>query len=348
MIKEKINYLKEKKDTPCVTISMNTHRTHPENLRDIIQLKNFCKEAEVQLLDDYGRNSVEPILEKLSKVQQEIDVNYNLDSLHIYLSNNTNEIIRLGWPASYNRVHISDSFVVNPLIKAYNRSEDYFIMLLSQSGVQLFEALNDAIVEEIKNEDFPFPENGLSVPPEQRSDPKKMNNMVREYLNRVDKAIVKIYNETKANVVVICTENNYSRLMQVADRPDIYWGYANIDYNRTAEHQLAAQAWAIAKNMYAERKALAIAEMKKAADQRKVLTDLEEIVVAASDGRADLLIVHQDFFESVPLKRHGMFEVIYEIISTIASDVMSKNGRTFFTENNEIKQLGDIVMKVRY
>jgi len=32
-------------DELCVTISVNTHRTHPDNLSDRIKIKNFTREA---------------------------------------------------------------------------------------------------------------------------------------------------------------------------------------------------------------------------------------------------------------------------------------------------------------
>ncbi|WP_301922683.1 hypothetical protein [Ferruginibacter sp.] len=99
------------------------------------------------------------MLEKLEQIPNEIDVNYNLDSLHIFLSNSTKEIIKSAWPTEEDKEDIAGSFVIRPLIKAYNRSEEYLILLLSQSGVQLFEALNDSIVEEIRNDNFSFKEN---------------------------------------------------------------------------------------------------------------------------------------------------------------------------------------------
>ena len=45
------------------------------------------------------------------------------------------------------------------LIKVYNRSEVYLVLRLSQGGVQLYRAMNNAILEEVQNDDFPFKEN---------------------------------------------------------------------------------------------------------------------------------------------------------------------------------------------
>ncbi len=44
-LKEQLQELATKKDSPCVTISLNTHRTYPDNTQDEILLKNLLKEA---------------------------------------------------------------------------------------------------------------------------------------------------------------------------------------------------------------------------------------------------------------------------------------------------------------
>jgi hypothetical protein len=358
MIREKLIKLTQEKNKPCVTISLNTHRTHPDNAQDAIALKNLCKEAKNRLINEFDKHPIAFLLEKLSAISDETDVNYNLDSMHIFLSNDTKEIIKSIWPTQENKVHISDTFALRPLIKAFNRSEEYLILLLSQSGVQLFEAMNDSVVEEIKNENFPFVENShYFEDSDKRSDAKQIDNMVREYFNKIDKALVKFYFQTGLNCLVICTENNYSRLMQVADKPDIYLGYANINYNNTTNHYIAAQAWKIIKEKQKKQRTAAIVEIKEAFAHGKVLTDLQEIYRAAKEGRADLLITYDEFSQSVIMAGDTSFELINDatlpnaiddIVSNIAWEVISKNGRAIFTNQDEIKDLGVIALKVRY
>lgn len=78
--------------------------------------------------------------EKISTVVGKIDKNYNLESLHIFLSNNTLEIIKSELPTTDNKVHISENLALRPIIKDYLRSEEYLIMLLSQGGVNVYKA----------------------------------------------------------------------------------------------------------------------------------------------------------------------------------------------------------------
>jgi len=291
-------------------------------------------------------------------VSKEIDVNYNLDSLQIFLSNDTKEIVKSSWKTNNGGVHISESFAIRPLIKNYNRIENYFVMLLSQSGVQLYEAVDEDIINEVRNDDFPFSENPhYNTNKEKVSDSKYLDNLVREFLNKVDKALVKVHNETDLKCVVIATEDNYSRLQQVADKPSVYLGYANIDYNKIATHHISKQSWELVKEQQKQRRTEAISEILEAVAHGKVLTDLQEIFQASIDGRGDLLIIHQDFSQAVVMKDERTFDLvddsttpnaIDDITSTIAWEVISKKGRVIFTSQDEIKDLGKIVLKTRY
>lgn len=358
MLLQQLEELAEVKNTPCISIAFNTHRTHPENERDIINLKNFVSEAANRVIEEHGKKHALPLLDRLNALETDVDANYNLDSLHIFLSNDTKQIMRSPWKVTHETVHLSDRFALRSIIKDYNRTEHYLVMLLSQSGVHLFEVMNDTIVEEIKNNDFPFSDNKhRNTDSNRSSDSKYLDDLVREYLNVVDKALVKVTNERNMNCVVVCTEDNFSRLKQVADRPSIYLGYAPIDYNNTEPHQIAKQSWELIKPIQKERRNKAIAEMKEAVAQGAVFTDLQEIFQASMDGRGDLLLVHQDFSQAVAMTGDRTFDriedstqkdAIDDISSTIAWDVMSKGGRVFFVNQDEIKDLGEIVLKTRY
>ncbi len=357
-MQNKLEILAVEKNNPCVSISLNTHRTHPDNIPDAIELKKLLKEAEERVIAEFGKRPVKELLEKIDTVADEIDINYNLDSLHIFLSNTTKEIIKSPWPIQENAVHISDRFSIKTLIKLLNRTENYLILLLSQSGVKMLHAINDGIVEEVKNDDFPFSKNlHYLTHHDKLSDGKQVDNMVREFLNAVDKAVVKVNNDTKMNCVVICTEDNYNRLMQVADKPSIYYGNAHINYNDVADKTIAAEAWKIVNALQKKSRTDAIIEMNEAVGEGNVITDLSDIYRAVKEGRGDLLITHNDFKQ--PVKMTGEFsfdlvddvtqtDVIDDISSEIAWEVISKKGRAIFTNQEEIKTLGDIVLKVRY
>jgi len=343
---------------PCVTVSLNTHRTHPDSLQDAIQLKNLSKEAESRLISEYGKKETTNLVESLHQIVDSIDINLNLDSLHIFLSDTTTEIIRSPLPTSDDVVHVGDSFAIKPLIKIFNRTESYLIMVLSQSGVQLFDASNDAVTQELENDDFPFPDNPHYLDSKaQLSDSNRVDNMVREYLNKVDKALVKVYQETGQHCIVICTEDNYSRLMQVADNPDVYMGYSPINYNDTATHTIAKQAYSMVEERQKDLRTKAISEMQESVGVKGITTDIIEIYKAAKEGRGELLVTHADFSQPAMVLDEYTIKLIDDptlegatddIISDIAWQVLSMKGRVVFTRQEELDSLGKIALKLRY
>ena len=358
MQKDTLEKLTAEKSNPCLTISLNTHRTYPDNAQDAISLKKLCEEAEERLVREFGKKSIELLLDKLELIPSEMNENYNLDSLHIFLSNKTKAIFKSTWPTKDDRIYISDSFAIGPIIKSIHRSIDYLILVVSQGGAKMFEATNDSVVSEIQNGYFPFTENPhFNTEPEKISYPKASDNMVREFLNKVDKAAVKLYYQTNLSCVVICTDDNYSRLLQVADKHDIYAGHAKIDYNNQAGHQIAEQAWEIIKEQQTKREKAAIEEIKEAIGHNKAITGLSEIYKAAKEGRGELLLVQNDSSQAVKMTGDTTFELVEDITqpgiiddinSEIALEVISKKGRVVFTDLNELKGPGDVILKTRY
>lgn len=356
--KAKLKRLANERNNPCVSISMNTHRTHPDNLQDEIVLKNLIKEAEERVISEFGERESEEVLKKLKNISNKIDINYFLDSLHIFISKDTEEITQSIWEVKENRVYIDDHFAIKPLIIEHNRVSIYLILKLTQDATHLFEVHNDNVVKEVENHIFPFGENPHRESSKvQKSDSEFMDTMIREHFRDIDKALVDYIGNQDTKVVVVSTKDNYSKLQQVATKPSIYLGHTDLNYQEKAPHQLVKGAWEIILNDHKNTRTKAIEEVKSAVSENKVLTDLQEIFQASIDGKGDLLIVHKDFQQPVKMIDNRTFEYgddpkqegyIDDITSNIAWNIISNGGSVFFTENDEIKELGNIVLKTRF
>ena len=359
-IKDQLAKLAEEKSYPSVTISFNTSRTIPDNQQDPIKLKNLVKEAEERILEKMHWREAPEVLEKLKALPEEMEVHKNIESLNIYVSKDTFEFIRTTNPVVHEGVWVDETFAIRPLIKAVNRIEEYLVLYLTQKGVHLYKAIDNTIVEEINNDDFPFTESGYNLSHVFADDRTNdiQQNRLKNFINQVDKAVLRVDPTYSTPVLVVSVADNYSYLLDEADRPAVYIGNVSADFNSpTQKHEFMADAWEFMKERQKAHRTELIEEMQEAVGQGNVVTDLEEIYQAAIDGRGDLLIVHQDFQQAVRMIDDRTFEfvedpteegAIDDITSIIAWEVISKKGRAIFTSQEEIKDLGNIVLKTRY
>lgn len=345
-------------DNPSVTISLKTHRTFPDCEKDQIRLKNLIKEAEERLVNEFGKKETAGIVDKMNKIAESYDYRHSLDSLHIFLSDSVSEIVKSPWPVDVNKVHVSNYFAVKPLIIVKDRVADYMILLLSKSGSKLYVANNEKVVSEIETDVFPSTDNPFDVTSKvAQSDSGKIDKMLLEYYNRIDKEVVRIHRENGLKCLVVSTEDNYIKLKKVADVPSIYMGFAAVNYNDDSVHTIGKSAWEVIVSNQKTERAKAIEEMQQAVNQGKVLTDLGEIYRAAKEGRGELLIVHNDYLQPVKMNGEDSFDLIDDVTvhgaiddinSVIAKEVISKKGRVVFTNQYEIKTLGKIALKTRF
>lgn len=353
----RIEKLATVQSSPSITVALNTHRTHPDNAKDSIVLKNLIAEAEQRLQDEYDEHIAAPLIDKLRTIASSVDPNYHLDSLHLFVSAEHSEVLKLAHSVEMDGVYIDDRFRIRPLIKSLNRSESYLILFLTQKGVQLYRAQNDAIEEEIENEDFPMGENPMVVPAENVSHSRSVDNKLKEYFNLVDKAVVREYHRSTLSVVVITTEENFRVLREVADKPEIYVGYTSIDFNRKEQHQLAKQAWEVIKDNIEKNKRQIIEAVKEAVGQNKVYTDLQEIYRAAVAGRGEILVVDPSFTQPATIVDESTLELVDDpttpgaeddIVSYIAWKVLAAGGQVVTLNNPDLGELSPIALKTRY
>lgn len=357
MLKEQLQQLASVQDGACVSISLATHRTHPDNLADKINLKNALKEAETRVLQEFDKRSVAGLLENLEALDKEVNHDYNSEGMFVFVSNNIKEVIRTAWPPDNNSVDLDHRFSLRNLIKAYNRSSHYYILYLSQSGVHLFEAEDDRITEEIKEGGFPLKENThYHTDNLKKSDPKNIDNKLKEYFNRVDKAVVREIGSKGLPCIVSSTPYNYEVLQAVADVPQLYSGHIPVDYNNNDQHHLAKAAWEVIKEIQKQERADAIDEMFGAVSSGKVVTDVQEIWRAAHEGRGELLIVSNSLSIPAGVLSSGLSineekttpGVTDDIVNDVAWEIISKNGKVYFTDQPALAELGEMALKVRY
>ena len=66
---------------PCLTITLPTHRTRPDNKQDPIRVKNLVTEGTNRLLGEFSKREVGPLLDRLNALVDRLDYECTLDGL---------------------------------------------------------------------------------------------------------------------------------------------------------------------------------------------------------------------------------------------------------------------------
>ncbi|MGJ1315762.1 hypothetical protein, partial [Sphingobacterium multivorum] len=157
--------------------------------------------------------------------------------------------------------------------------------------------------------------------------------------------------------LVFCTEDNYSKLLQVADRPSVYYGYLPIDYNNIETHQLESRAWNFMKQELVRKNEDYFKELEAAVGKGLVITDLQEIYRACQDGRGDILVVQESFHQAVKILSDRDIAIvdspigldtIDDISSLLALLIDERGGQTVYVPQIPNEELQPIALKTRY
>jgi peptide subunit release factor 1 (eRF1) len=354
-----LKQLKDNRDELCVTLIVNTHRTHPENEKDELALKNLMKKAESRLVELLDKKGAAPYLEKLQQLAEKNDHRHNLESLILFVSNSIAEAVKL--PISVtNRVIIDTTFATRDLIRAEHEQEAYYLLVLSKNEARLIEALNDTVVSEIKG-DFPHKNETLfNTSKHDRHTAGADEKMIKEFFNRTDKLVQKAIKDHRLPVFVVADERNFTHFMEVADQKDRY--VSRVIKQRgdeeAAAHHLVKSAWADVHAYNREKNARRIEDFQKAVSSGKVLSDPGEIWKAIIEGRGQTLFVKKGLFKPAVILENGIKivaenektepNVIEDIIDEMIEHNLNYGGDTVFIEDDSLEKHQGLALVTRY
>ena len=146
-MKATLKSLRETKANPAVSIFVKTHREHPANEKDPIALKNQLKVVEERLTNEYDKQTASAILKGIHAKTDDLNHNYNLDTLAIFASTEDVQVIRMPLDTT-ERVVISDSFATRDLVRDMASAVHFYTVVLTRDVARLIEASNDRVVAE--------------------------------------------------------------------------------------------------------------------------------------------------------------------------------------------------------
>lgn len=356
----KLNDLKKVNAENCVTIILNTHRTAPDNQKDIITLKNLIREAGNRLQNSAEKKDAEAIMESLNKLESSIDVSHNQESLVLFVNAEKNiaEYIRLPIPVT-DRVVIGDTFATRDLLRAVHLNAGYYILVLSQQNVRFLQAMNDALVKEF-TDTFPLENKGFFTNPGiESSYAARQTNLMAEFFNLVDKEVNKIRKENPLPVLICTEEANYYEYLKVADEKDsIYPMYLNGNRLDEKAAAIVKEAWPLIKDEIERQNMERKKNLDRAVGNGLFLSDVNEIAGAIKEGRVATLYVQEGLFQPAVFegdhirllaeneeKPAGFIDDIFDELIELN---MEYNGNTVFLPEGNLDKFNGFAAVTRY
>ncbi|NML38766.1 hypothetical protein HHL17_16270 [Chitinophaga sp. G-6-1-13] len=337
--------------TPAVTILLSTHRTFPDNKQDSIHLKNLIAEVEKELYEQFDKRIVWPVLDKIKETEKSINHDYNLDTLVIFASADFLLVKRLPIVTT-DRYVIGDRFEIRPLLKAVQQSEHYYIISVSRQKIRLLEAFNDKIVQEVKNEDFPYLNHYYTTDPMRLQQDLVVDNLLKEFFNTADKRFKKYYEENPLPVIILGEERNLVFYQEIMDIKGLVVGTHHGSFDDTSDPEIAKVTFPVIQQYIAGKQDTAMQAINAAQSAQRLLVDLNDIYTAAENGQADTLYIEQTYLPTGHIDKgiislgngNGSTDVTLPVIDT----VLHKGGNVVFLDENALDNYQGIALVTRF
>lgn len=352
-----LKLLKNIQSECCVTIILNTHRTKPLNQKDPIRLKNLIKEAESRILENYDKRFSKNIIEKINKLADKINHNFNLDSLILFVNEDIAEFVRLAIPVK-GRVIIDKTFATRDLIRSIHEEVTYFALVVSRRNARLLMARNDIFIKEF-SESWPIENTGLFATDKHKlSTVNGQDNLIEEFFNRVDKVLIETIKDEILPVIVVTEGRNYNHYLKVADRKEIIVGHLNKNRDEEKPHHIIADAWETVNSIITKQREERISELGKAIGAGNLISDINEIYNAVNQGRGRTLFIKKGtFYPAIlnngnisPAKDDSMNDpgFIDDIIDEIIEINLKYGGDNIFLNNDKLNKFNGLALITRY
>ncbi|GAB4381042.1 MAG: hypothetical protein Kow0042_31450 [Calditrichia bacterium] len=314
---EKLKEIMNHRNQPCVSIYLPTYRTGKEVWANAILFKNLLQQAEKEL-ENNNLNSHE--IDKILKPGKELlaDEFFWLnqeDSLAVFLWGEGSHTFRL--PQKLEElVVVANGCYCKPLLPLLNHNQEYYILALDLSHIQFYRA-NQYEISEIKLNRFPGSfQDFLDVFDFERKyqfqtqathskgskaamfhghsvgkDELVQKRYILQYFHDVDKSVSAYLAGKVAPLILVGVDYLIPLYRESNTYPHLVESAIDKDPEALSEKELHQQSRQIIESLLNQKEQEALEKYSDLKGKGRTSGNLEEIVLAAWQGRVDTLFV---------------------------------------------------------
>lgn len=318
LTKKLIQQLLAADQTPCLSLYMPTHRTHPENLQDSILFKNLVRQMKESLLQKYSADEAQKHLEPFEALAQDNTTwNHTFDGLAVFSATGLFKVV--GVHKSFEELAlVADSFHTKPLWQYFHSLDHFHVLGLTLHDIRLFEGTRHTLTEVVFNADTPktitealgdeltdkystvasYGGTGgesSSMHHGQGGRSEETEIDAERFFRVVANAIYEQYSKPSGWPLILAALTEHHNLFQkVSNNPLLLSKGIAMNPSSVSTDKLASMAWEIMEPEYNLKLDTLVASFEQARANGKGSDDYKEVAVAAVEARIDTLIVEAD------------------------------------------------------
>ncbi|MDA0270692.1 MAG: hypothetical protein O2798_00990 [Chloroflexi bacterium] len=361
MNREDVIRLQAVTGTPAVSVLIPTHRTSPDNQQDPIRVRNSVRDAIARLTEEYGAREMSQLTANLEAIAEDVDYEHALDGLAIFVSDEVAEKHYLPYPVR-ERIVIGETFATRDLVLAMNRSPRYWVLALSEQPTRLYEG-DHTVLTEVNGHGFPMTHNGAGGAVALNgghglSPSKQRDEAQRVFFRSIDEALGEVLSEDPLPVILAGIDRNHAFYQEITQHGASIVGTMTGSHDRTSPHELAELAWPVMEEAQAQRRAEDLEAFGNAIGAQKYASGIDDSWRLASEGRAEVVLVEEDYHFAGRLEDEGLRivpvddpdeeGVIEDVVDELVELVIARGGRAVFVPNGALEEHHRVGLILRY
>lgn len=372
--------LVQKQNDPCVTICLGTEKTGREIYKPAARLKKLAKTAQQKLAGHWmGESDATTFMQPVIELAQDHQFWQETErGLVMFLSADGFQKWRIASPVT-EQLFVSSRFFVSPLVKTANSDQQFFLLSLSRSKVELFDA-NESSIVKLNVPNLPANlESALNLTSVERGVQSRTGSRegdgknvgvfhghggksetskqdLKHYFRQINLALSSYLTEKRQPMILCCVSDQASVFREVNSYPYLMVDVVTGNTDRITENQLHQQASPIMREYARTVRQSAIETFRQNANTSRTSSEISAILAATHEGRVDQLF----FDESARLP--GEFNSIQQTIdyhassSDVAQDLIEDaiaqtllhRGKVFALISEEMPDEETMVATLRY
>ena len=340
-----------------VTITMPLDRRRPGNHEDRIRLRNLLAQATQVVRDRWPAKKANSVLNRLEAAASRIDLAAGGHGAVLIATSEDADAHLSQFPLR-EAVSVGTTPATRFLLQGLRRSPRYRVLVLSDRGTRLFEAVRDQLVEVTEHG---FPLRARIVPRDRRAvagrfalapgrDDKELR---RNFYRDVDRALTDASRGTDAPLVIVGVRSSTALFEEVSHNAHRVIGRIDGAYDHATARDLGVMAWPILRERLRVRRRTVVQELQRSLAAGKAVTGIDEVWQLAREGRGRLLIVEEDYEAEPSTEIDGRLvpetsgAVMSDPVDEVIEHVVRAGGAVEFVGSGALDEFGHIGLVLR-